>query len=136
MRAPEAEYSFARRSGLALSTIFLLMASLSVSLVIARQSTPDLTGNWAVRSPNADGTVRTTYFTLKQEGSRITGSIRLTQFYYLITESTAGPDGFTLVGTMKDGANERRVTYEGKLVGDELHLTTRRRPEDRPTELV
>ena len=37
---------------------------------------------------------------------------------------------------MKDGANERRVRYEGKLVGDELHLTTRRRPEDQPTQLV
>ncbi len=136
MHAPKAEYSFVRRSGLALAIILLVMASLSLSLVIARQSTPDLTGNWAVRSPNADGTVRTTYFNLKQEGPRITGSIRVTQFYYVITESTGGPDGFTLVGTMKDGANDRRVQYEGKLIGDELHLTTRRRPEDRPTELV
>ncbi len=37
---------------------------------------------------------------------------------------------------MKDGRNERRVQYEGKLVGDELHLSTRRRPEDKPTVLV
>ena len=37
---------------------------------------------------------------------------------------------------MKDGKSERKVLYEGKLVGDELRLTTRRRPTDKPTELV
>ena len=101
------------------------------------QSSPDdLTGNWAVRTANADGTFRLTYFNLKQEGSRITGSIRLTQFFYQIVESTGGADSFTITGMMKDGRNERRVKYEGKLVGDELHIGTRRRPEDQLSELV
>src|SRR5437016_4225108 len=81
----------------------------------------DLTGNWAVRDPLPDGTFRTTYLDLHQEGSRITGSIRVTQFYYKIVESTGGADGFTLTGSMMDETNERRVKYEGKLVGDELH---------------
>jgi alpha-galactosidase len=95
-----------------------------------------LAGNWAVRNPNADGTSRNTYFNLKQEGQRITGSIRVTQFYYLITESTGDAAGFTLTGTMKDGKSERKVLYEGKLVGDQLQLSTRRRPTDKPTEMV
>ncbi len=51
----------------------------------------DLTGNWVVRDPLLDGTFRTTYLTLHQEGSRITGTIRVTQFYYKIVESTGGP---------------------------------------------
>src|ERR1700681_135471 len=80
----------------------------------------DLTGNWAVRVPLPDGTFRTTYLDLHQEGSRITGFIRVSQFYYKIIESSGGPDGFTLIGSMLDGANERRVKYEGKLVDDEL----------------
>ena len=37
---------------------------------------------------------------------------------------------------MRDGNSDRTVKYEGKLVGDELHLATRRRPEDKPTESV
>ena len=123
----------------------LLVATMIISLLIigigrsgvrAQQAGADLTGNWAVRAPNADGTVRSTYFNLKQEGGRITGSIRLTQFYYLIAESTGGADGFSLIGKMKDGKNERQVKYEGKLVGDELRLSTRRRPEDKPTEMT
>src|SRR5438876_2122367 len=85
----------------------------------------DLTGNWAVRDPLPDGTFRTTYLDLHQEGSRITGSIRVTQFYFKIIESTDGPDGFTLTASMTDGTNERRVKYEGQLMDDELHLATR-----------
>jgi alpha-galactosidase len=100
------------------------------------QSAGDLTGNWAVRIPNGDGTDRTSYFNLKQDAGRITGTIRLTQFLYQITEGTGNSESFTLVGKMKDGSNERQVRYEGKMIGDELHLTTRRRPEDKPTELV
>src|SRR6266849_1155937 len=96
----------------------------------------DLTGNWVVRDPLPDGTFRTTYLDLHQEGSRITGSIRVTQFYYKIVESTGGPDRFTLTGSMMDGTNERRVKYEGKLEGDELHVATRRRPESELIQMV
>ena len=107
-----------------------------VVLVTAQQTAEPLTGNWVVRTPNNDGTFRTTYLNLKQEGARITGTIRVTQFFYHITESTGGLDGFTLTGSMMDGKSERKVQYEGKLMGDELHVSTRRRPTDNPTQMV
>jgi alpha-galactosidase len=97
---------------------------------------PDLTGNWVARNPQPDGTSRDTYLDLKQEGSRITGHIRVTQFYYTIVESTGGPDSYVLTGSMMDGHNERRVTYEIKLVGDELHVSTRRRPDSELIEMI
>src|SRR5438105_3739017 len=112
-----------------LGTVLLLLLAVPYFAV-------DLTGNWAVRDPLPDGTFRTTYLDLHQEGSRITGSIRVTQFYYKIVESTGGPDGFTLTGSMMDGTNERRVKYEGKLVGDELHVATRRRPDSELIQMV
>jgi alpha-galactosidase len=89
----------------------------------------DLTGNWVSAEPLADGTSRRLYFDLKQEGSTITGHIRQTQFYYTITESSGGPDGFTIVGTMREGNSVRKVEYQGKLIGDELDLSTQRRPD-------
>ncbi|MDQ2944369.1 MAG: glycoside hydrolase family 27 protein, partial [Acidobacteriota bacterium] len=92
--------------------MFLLIADLCAAA--------DLTGNWVVRVPNADGTERRTYFNLKQEGSQITGGIRANQFYYKIAESTGDAGGFTLTGRMLDGKSPRQVRYEGKLVGDEL----------------
>jgi alpha-galactosidase len=100
------------------------------------QSASPLTGNWAVRGNSNDGYVRVSYFNLKHEGDKITGTIRVTQFFYTIKESTGGPQGFTIVGSMMDGKSERKVTYEGKLEGDQLTLRTRRRPEDNWTTLT
>src|SRR5215813_3203771 len=106
----------------------LLMKNLLLPLVFicvsvgppAQNPPPDLTGNWVVRNVNnTEGTVRSTYFNLKQEGGKITGTIRTTQFFYTIKESTGGPDGFVLIASMQDGHSERRVQYEGKLAGDE-----------------
>ena len=96
----------------------------------------DLTGNWVVSTPLPDGTFRRTYLNLKQDGSRITGTLRAGQFFYAISDSTGGPEGFTLTGTMKDGKTERHVRFEGKLIGDELHVSTRRRPDAPPIEMV
>src|SRR5262245_65598461 len=119
-----------------LITTLLCLSTLTAVLVTAGQSPEPLTGNWAVRTQNNDGTFRTTYLNLKQEGARITGTIRVTQFYYRITDNTGGPDGFVLNASMMDGKTERKVQYEGKLVGDELHISTRRRPQDNPTQMV
>ncbi|HKR86427.1 MAG TPA: glycoside hydrolase family 27 protein [Terriglobales bacterium] len=96
----------------------------------------DLTGNWVVESPRNDGTTQKTYFNLKQDGDRISGTIRVTQFYYTISESSGNSDGFTITGTMKDGKNDRHAVYQGKLIGDELHLSTRRRPNAPLTNLI
>src|SRR5580658_110006 len=119
---------FLGRTCFSLSNLFLLAAVCSAA---------DLSGNWVVAQPNTtDGTVRKTYFDLKQEGARITGHIRATQFYYAIKESTGGPDGFTITGSMMDGHNERTVKYEGKLAGDELQLGTRRNADAPLSTLV
>jgi alpha-galactosidase len=96
----------------------------------------DLTGNWVVSQDRHDGTYRRTYFHLRQEGDRITGSIRVTQFFYRIVESTGGPEGFTITGSMMDGKNPRRVQYQGRLEGEELRMATRSRPDSPLTEMV
>lgn len=112
------------------------MLTISTYVGSAQQAS-DLTGNWAARNVNeTEGTVRSTYFNLKHENGKITGTIRITQFFYTIKESTGGPEGFTLIASMMDGRNERRVQYEGKLVGDELKMATRRRPDAPLTEVI
>jgi len=82
-----------------------------------------------VRDALPDGTERRTYLDLKQDGGRITGHIRVTQFYYEITESSGDAEGFTLTGSMQDCNTVRQTKYEGKLVGSELHVATRRHPD-------
>jgi len=96
----------------------------------------DLSGNWVVRDPHPGDVSIDSYFNLEQKGDRISGTIRVTQFYYTITESTGGAAGFTITGTMKDGASARTVRYEGRLEGDELRLATRRRSDAPLTEMM
>src|SRR5436190_11759670 len=124
------------RNHLLLIAAALLALATIGGFTSARQSPEPLTGNWVVRTDNKDGTFRTTYLNLKQQGAKITGTIRVTQFFYRISENTGGPEGFTLNASMMDGKSERKVQYEGKLVGDELHISTRRRPQDNPTQMV
>src|SRR5213595_991212 len=81
----------------------------------------DLTGNWVIAQPNEnDGTSRKTYLNLKQDGDRITGAIRTTQFYYSTVESKRTADGYILTASMEDGGATRRATYTLKFAGDEL----------------
>jgi alpha-galactosidase len=105
-------------------------------LFVLPSSAANLTGNWVVESPRPDGTVAKSYFHLQQDGSQISGTIRVTQFYYTITNSTGNSDAFTITGKVKDGDMERQVVYEGKLEGDELHLATRRRQDNVLVESV
>jgi alpha-galactosidase len=108
----------------------LVSACLVVSISFAQQQSENpLTGNWAASSPSNDGYVRKAYFNLKQDGPKITGTIRATQFFYTIKENTGGPEGFTLMASMMDGKSERKVTYEGKLMGSELQIGRRNRPD-------
>jgi len=100
-----------------------------VSIALAQRADNPLTGNWAASSPSNDGYVRKAYFNLKQDGDMITGTIRATQFFYKINKSTGGPEGFTLEASMMDGKSERKVTYEGKLIGNELQIGRRNRPD-------
>jgi len=129
-----------RRVCLAHLPILLLTSGLTFFIYIASaKQTPggDLNGNWAARNVNnTDGTTRSSYFNLKYDGSKITGTIRQTQFFYTIKESTGGPDGFTIVATMPDGRSERRVQFEGKLAGDELRIGRRTRPDAPITEMI
>ncbi|HEY7393735.1 MAG TPA: alpha-L-fucosidase, partial [Gemmatimonadaceae bacterium] len=87
-------------------------------------------GNWAVDNTNADGATRKQYFNLTEQDGQIRGTIRSTQFYYTIKEGAGTAEKFSFVGSMMDGRSERRVSYDAKLVGNELHLFTKRRPTD------
>src|SRR5579862_9348499 len=94
-----------------------------------------LTGNWVVEQDMHDGTYRRTYLDLHDDGSKITGHIRVTQFYYTISSSSQSLPRYTVTGTMMDGHNPRSATWEVRLDGDRLMVGTRRRPDDPLTEL-
>jgi alpha-galactosidase len=96
---------------------------LPLCFLIQACAAADLSGNWLVATPNGDGTMRRVYFHFKQEGGRVTGTIRATLHMYSIDKSTGDPEGFTISAGMALLGGERRVTYRVKLVGENLEVT-------------
>src|SRR5262245_45146697 len=111
-------------------------ALLSVALFVSpiaefhAQTATGIDGNWAVDNTNADGATRKQYFNLTEQEGQIRGTIRSTQFYYQIKEGAGTAEKFSFVGSMMDGRSERRVSYDARPFGNELHLFTNRRPTD------
>jgi alpha-galactosidase len=99
------------------SVKFLLLYSIAAACAAT-----GLTGNWLAATPNGDGTTRRTYFRLKQQDGRITGTVRATLHLYSIDKSTGGPESFTISAAMPLFGSERRVSFQGKLAGGELQL--------------
>jgi alpha-galactosidase len=96
----------------------------------------DLTGNWLYVEHRSDGTEQRTYFNLSDQGGKITGEVHSNQFRFIVLDSSGTPDGFTLKVGPKDGATRRVREYQGKLVGDELHLTAIRTPGHEQPEMI
>ena len=100
---------------------------LSPSPLVLAQS--DLSGYWVLHVPNGDGTVRDTYFELKEDGESITGTLL-----------GRGPNGIPISGTFKDGKLQfatvprplprpppvpsGRMSYEGTYQDGKLSLQT------------
>ncbi len=112
------------------SILFLLFALGAVC------TAADVSGNWVGERPRNDGTVQRTYLDLKQDGSRITGEIRTLEQRLQITDSTGGPDSFTLTGTSQGGNAPRQATYTIKLEGDQLQVTGQPRRNRPPIQMV
>jgi alpha-galactosidase len=102
--------------------ISLFLMATAGFLMATAGAPPDLTGNWLIATPNGDGTMRRTYLRLQQQGERITGTVRATLHLYTIDRSSGGPDNFTISAGMPILGSERRVTYQGRLAGEELQL--------------
>ena len=109
-----------------------LVALLSLTYCCAA----DITGNWLSVDHRSDGTEQRTYFTLTEQDGRITGIVHSNQFHFIVLEGSGDADSFTLKIGPKDGNTRRGREYQGKLVGDELHLTTMRAPGANRPELL
>lgn len=114
----------------------LIHLVLFLTLMSGNAFAADLSGNWMAGTPGPDGYVRKQYFDLQYGNGQITGHIRTTQFYCAVASSMGGPESFNLVCEMTDGSQKRTFRYEGKLVGEELHMITRRNANAAPVEVV
>jgi hypothetical protein len=102
------------------TTLLAVLAMLSISFVA---SAADATGKWAGETPGRNGNQPIT-FTLKAEGSALTGTITTAQGDRPIEEGKVDGDNisFSLTAPGRDGTPNKQ-TYKGKVSGDSIEFT-------------
>lgn len=83
----------------------------------------DVTGKWKAEFTTPDGQTRTSLFTFKVEGDKLTGTVSSPRGEAPIQEGKVSGDQISFVVVREFGGNEVRIKYTGKVSGDELKLT-------------
>ena len=80
-------------------------------------------GKWTWEMEGRDGQKRQSSMTLKAEGEKLTGAMAGRQGERPIENGKISGDEFSFDMTMNMGGESRKMTYKGKVVGDELKMT-------------
>jgi hypothetical protein len=112
------------------------LSMLAVAMVVAATSAfaSDISGKWTAQVPGRDGQTREQTFTFKVEGEKLTGTVSGMQGDIEIKEGTVKGDdiAFNVVRSTPNG--EFKITYKGKVTGQEIKFTSQREGGDRPPQ--
>jgi len=114
----------------------LLAASALIGLLAAVASAADIDGKWKSEYTTPDGQSRTTTYTLKADGDKLTGTVSGRQGDTAITEGKISGDDISFVVVRNFRGEERKMQYKGKVSGDEIKLTVTFGPDMPPREMV
>jgi hypothetical protein len=101
----------------------ILMVGAVLLLALSAAYAADVTGKWVAEMPGRNGTTQTT-FNFKVDGAKLTGTMQGAQGDPSeITEGKVDGDNISFVVIRKMGGNEMKMTWKGKVSGDEIKLT-------------
>lgn len=112
-------------------TILALVASLC--LTVAAMAA-DVTGKWAAEMAGQGGNTQKITIDLKQDGTKVTGSITNPRGETPITDGKVDGDTITFSQHMERNGQAMDIAYTGKIDGDSIKFT--RGMGDRKTEFV
>ena len=107
-----------------------------VGLLAVAASAADIDGKWKAEFNTPDGQTRTTTFTFKADGDKLTGTVSGRQADTPISEGKINGDEISFAVVRNMGGEERKMQYKGKIAGDELKLTMQFGPDMPPREMV
>ena len=90
----------------------LLIGAVAVLVLLASAWAADVTGKWVAQMPGRDGATSETTFTLKVEGTALTGTMTTTRGESTISEGKVNGDEISFVIVRKMGENEMKISYE------------------------
>jgi len=95
--------------------LMLLVAVFAVVAVAA-----DVTGKWKSEFTTPDGQTRSSVFTFKVEGDKLTGTVGGPRGDTEIQEGKVSGDDISFVVVRKFQDREFKMSYKGKVSGDEI----------------
>jgi uncharacterized lipoprotein YehR (DUF1307 family) len=114
----------------------LLVAFAVAGLLAAVAAAADIDGKWKSEFTTPNGETRTTTYTFKADGDKLTGTVSGRQGDTAITEGKISGDEISFVVVRNFRGEERKIEYKGKVSGDEIKLTVTFGPDMPPREMV
>jgi hypothetical protein len=115
-------------------TVLLLAVLALVSAVSAQAA--DVTGKWIAQVPGRDGQTRETTFNFKVEGEKLTGTMTGRQGDVPLQDGKVQGDAISFVTVMNFQGNEVKLSFKGKVAGDEIKFTRQREGSDQSQEFT
>jgi hypothetical protein len=101
----------------------ILLVGAVVLLAVAAAYAADVAGKWVAEMPGRNGTTQTT-FEFKVDGAKLTGTMQGAQGQPSeIQEGKIEGDNISFVVVRNFGGNEMKMTWKGKVSGDEIKFT-------------
>ncbi len=114
----------------------VLLSVVLIGLMAVSASAAQIDGKWKSEFTTPDGQTRTTTFTFKADGDKLTGTVSGRQGDTPISEGKITGDEISFVVVRSMGGQERKIQYKGKIAGDEIKMTMQFGPDMPPREMV
>jgi hypothetical protein len=114
----------------------LFAAAALVGLLVAVAYAAGIDGKWTSEFKTPNGETRTTTYTFKADGEKLTGTVSGRMGETAITEGKINGNEISFVVVRNFRGEERKMEYKGTLSGDELKLSVTFGPNMPPREMV
>jgi len=102
----------------------VLFAAAFVLVAVALAWAADVNGKWVAQVPGRGGQTSETTFTFKADGEKLTGTVAGARGESPIDGTVKGDDiSFTQTFNNPQGGDAIKITYKGKVSGDEIKFT-------------
>lgn len=96
----------------------------------------DINGKWKAEFQTPNGDTRTSIFTFKADGEKLTGAVESRRGTVDIQEGRISGDEVSFVVVREFNGNEFKMKYKGKVSGEELKLNVEIGDGDRTFEMT
>lgn len=114
----------------------LSAAAALVGLLAVVAFAAGIDGKWTSEFTTPNGQTRTTTYTFKADGDKLTGTVSGRMGETAITEGKISEDEISFVVVRNFRGEERKMQYKGKVSGDEIKLSVTFGPDMPPREMV